>query len=105
MAVRLYRSLGSAKLKSHLLVQRASDHQCKDLALARGQRCDERFERTELIMAPLQGFIAKERAVDGCQQYLAGYWFREEVLRAGLDREHAGGDVTMAGQKDDGPCM
>jgi len=31
MAVRFYRSLGCAKLKSHLLVQLASDHQCKDL--------------------------------------------------------------------------
>src|SRR5258708_25468811 len=102
-SVSLDGDLARAQFGADLLVQKAGDDQCHDLALATSERSVAYAERLYFRLLAKCSAAAFDGVPDGVYQHFIHKWFSQEFHRTrlhGLDRHR---HVAVAGDENDRP--
>ena len=100
-AMRFDSPLRASELIRDLLVQSAARDAFENLTLTRSQAVHEPPQRLVLVVLLLAHAPACDRALDGDQQFLLPYRFRQKVFRARFDDLHRRRDITVTRQEND----
>jgi hypothetical protein len=98
----LQSDLADAQRACGLLVEQPGDDQCQDLALAGRQQCKVLPEPRQLGALQSRVAILCDCRMDGMEQLAVAERSRQKVDRSRLDSAHAGTNVEVIRDEDDG---
>src|SRR5580692_1674659 len=97
-----HRGLADPDIARDLLVETALCDLNHDLALARCQRLESLFQRSQRVFMFTTYTVARKTELNCVKQILVLERFRKELNRASLHRLHGHGNIAMTGDEDDG---